>query len=117
VGRSGFYQVDLPLPAERRFVPGLDALVYSQRHNARFVYVGLARNLKLDRLNQRLTFESFERLKRPVVIDDVDYPSLAKDKVYPADKGFFREFAYIDESKFLEAVRLSQRPAEPVPSE
>lgn len=112
------YSVRLPMPSDKRFIPGLPALVYAQRSNRQFMFVGLVRNLCLDRKHQCFTFDSFERFERPVLIEDgPDYDPALKDQVFPAEKGFLREFSYIDEGRFNEAVRQSKHYATPATRE
>jgi len=101
------YKLTSPiLPSESRFVDGQEALVYSQRGNSRFIYVGVLHNVRLDRENSAIRFERFERFLRPVLIED---GGDRRSGVY--DSAGFQDFAYISETSFHEVMRRSRRAA------
>jgi hypothetical protein len=97
------------MPARSRFMPGQDGLVYSQRNNERFVYVGVLRNVHIDREGRALTFERFERFARPVLIEQGDESHTRE--VYVEGKGYMNAFAYVPEAALDEAIRRSHRQA------
>lgn len=103
---EGFYPLDV-LPAEDRFVPGQDALIWSQRGNERFAYVGLLRNVRCD--VGGLRFDKFERLRRPVVLVDGEVNNTPA--YYDGTKGFMNDFSYIPEDSFQRALDNADRPA------
>ncbi len=103
---AGFYPLEV-LPAEDRFISGQDVLVWSQRGNERFVYVGLLRNVRRD--VGGLRFDKFERLERPVVLVDGDVNNTPA--YYDGTKGFMNDFSYIREDAFQRALAGATRPA------
>ncbi len=104
--QDGLYPVD-SLPSTERFTPGRDALVWTERGNERFVYVGLVRNLRIE--GQALRFDKFELLARPVVL--VDDGVNSTETFYDGAKGFMNDFSYISEVAFERALANSMRSA------
>lgn len=102
--QDGLYPVD-PLPSKERFTPGQDALVWAQRGNERFVYVGLVRNVRIE--GQALRFDKFERLPRPVVLVDDGVDNT--EAFYDGTKGFMNDFSYIPDAAFERALGSSMR--------
>ncbi len=96
------------LPSEERFTRG-DVLVWSQRSNDRFVYLGLLEDAFVDREARVLRFTCFRRLARPVVICGGDDDNRAE--LYAADKGFLNDFSYISEGACARVIEASLRPA------
>ena len=103
---DSLYPLDV-LPADDRFVSGQDVLVWSQRGNERFVYVGLLRNVR--REVGGLRFDKFERLRRPVVLVDGEVNNTPA--YYDGTKGFMNDFSYIPEDSFQRALDNADRPA------
>lgn len=103
---AGFFPLEV-LPAEDRFISGQDVLVWSQRGNERFVYVGLLRNVRRD--VGGLRFDKFERLERPVVLVDGDVNNTPA--YYDGTKGFISDFSYVPEDAFQRALAGAARPA------
>lgn len=93
------------LPGDR-FSSGTDALVWGQRGNQRFVYVGVLRNVRRDAGG--LIFDRFERLPRPVVLVDAGIDNTTQ--YYDGTKGFRNDFSYIPEDAFRAALEHAMRP-------
>lgn len=106
---TGFYALDV-LPSKERWVDGLDVLVWSGRENKRFIYVGLLRNTRL--VAGGISFERFERLKRPVVIWDEAREIDDTENYLKKGGGFFNDFSYVSEAVFENVLKHSERPAE-----
>ena len=96
------------LPSEARFKGG-DVLVWSQRGNERFVYMGVLKDASVDRDAGVLRFTRFRRLARPMLICGGDDDNRAD--LYVADKGFLSDFSYISETAYTRVIEASLRPA------
>ena len=105
---SSRYYVLGKLPAKERFVSG-DVLVWSQRSNTRYIYLGELKNVQVDRLKRQLQFTKFERFDRPVVIRDGANGDFRK-KFYDLTKDFLNDFSYISERAYDNVLTASRRP-------
>jgi hypothetical protein len=94
-------------PARHRFRDGDDVLVWSQRSNTRFLYVGILRKADVDRTNLLLRFHRFERFLRPVLICDDGTDNYFK--FYAEGKGFLNDFSYIPDAAFERVLADSSR--------
>lgn len=103
------YRFSTNLPAAERFDAG-DVLVWAQRNNQRFVYVGKLVHARVARADGVLRFDRFERFRRPVVICDEGVDN--REEFYGSEKGFYSDFSYIPREAFDRVLRHADREAE-----
>ena len=96
----------------RRFTDGQGVLVWSQRANDRFVYLGQLHGARVRRHGENrvaLDFSEFERFARPVLICEGEND--LRDRFYDASKGFLHQFSYVPDDAFQRVLENSKRSA------
>lgn len=101
------------MPSKDRFPRDTpqDVLVWSQRENKRFLFLGVLRGARLGTDEHVLRCDSFERLTRPVLIyDELGEGGVVNHTTELQDgKGFCNDFSYIPEEAFVEVMKRAGR--------
>jgi hypothetical protein len=96
----------------RQLVDGSDVLVYTQRANRLFAYLGTLRAVSLDEAARCLRFESYEPFSAPVVASDESHAIDRPEMRAPLNGWGQHDFNYVDESAVTAVIAASTNPTE-----
>jgi hypothetical protein len=96
----------------RRFAEGSNVVVYTQRNNRQFVYIGVLREAYIDEPGRRLTFSQYTSFSSPIVAYDeahgIDRPELRA----PLNGWGQHGFNYVNASTIDAILSAEENPVE-----
>lgn len=92
----------------RQHQNGGDVIVYGQRENKLFFYLGVLRGVKLDEPGRRLTFTGYVPFGSPIVVDDERHGVERAELRAPNNGWGAHDFNYIHESAVKAILSLSE---------